>query len=255
MKKLNEQAIKIGKNCIIAPENNRDWNNFVYGKNVIIGSDVYIDKNVTLGNNVTIDSLVKIGNDSIIGNMVKIGTGTQIGLGSKIGNVVNIIGAVTIGNFVTISDGVTIEMFSHICSCVNIGKNANIGICSRIGNNSSIGNRVTIGNNVRICNLVNVGDNVTITETPLQIQGSKDICYPYNYSEIGIGDMHHPFDLWISNLDELEYGNKYTSKQREEYTKYIYLMHEWMLENFTINENLPNMPGVSTLGEMPIHLR
>ena len=86
----------------------------------------------------------------------------------------------------------------------------------------------TLTGTAKVCGVATVcGDAVIYADSwnknPLYIQGTRHSLTNCAYKTIKIGCEKHSFDHWMYNFVEIGKKNKYSSKEIEEYSKYIEL--------------------------------
>lgn len=150
-----------------------------FGKNPVIGSNVFMGDRVQIGNNVHLMPGVFIGDDVVIGDNTTIKPNVTIMEKTRIGKNVIIHSGTVIGSdgfgFTQNSD--QHEKLIHT-GYVSIGNDAEIGACNTIDRGTLgmtvIGNGVKTDNLVHIAHNVNIGDN-TLIVAQAGIAGSATI--------------------------------------------------------------------------------
>lgn len=115
---------------------------------------------------------------------------------------------------------------------VFIGAYSIVGTKSRIRNDAYVGRCVRIFPHATIGAYVKLIDHVRIggkwEETPLQIQGSKNVVYVSEPGLIGVGCQIHSPKWWQREYRDLGNNHDYTEEQIEEYAMYLDFARTWM---------------------------
>ena len=170
-----DKTVKIGKNCLIYPNN------------VILGNTTLDDDCVLYPGNVIIDSIVlkgttlkasylfksKIGQQCTIGPYANLRNDNKVGNNCRIGNFCELKNAI-------IGDNTKVSHMSYLGD-IDIGKNCNIGAGVIVANydgknkhHSVVGDNVFVGCNCNLISPLNIANNTFVCAGTTLTQNTKD---------------------------------------------------------------------------------
>ena len=216
----------------------RDWKpagtSWVHTKTVLPPT-VTLGNRVTIGRNAHIGECVRIGDDSCIGDCVCLGDRVSLGNRVRLGNNcdlerdvvcrsrVHVELGVTIGRFTRLGNDVRVGEYAYLCDDICLGNDVRLGRRSNIGRGVCLETGVRLGDSVDLGVAVQLRANSRFTTSPLQIQGTRHLCYHAGPRWLGIGCRLHELSWWSENITQVSRNHCYTRKQLEEYRGYLQL--------------------------------
>ena len=96
-----------------------------------------------------------------------------------------------------------------------------------LGANSTIGSGAKIGSYAKIGSDAKIGSGAKFLYSPLQIRGTKFLCYHAGPGLAGIGCQVHPIERWFSDGDDIarRHGQSFAALEAE-YRPYMELIRQ-----------------------------